>query len=255
MPDDNLRATFEQSAALRASLGIDGQFNKSPNDGTISRFGWKAQDKSLLMFAGEAYNVEMGVSNELFPNEIGSSPSCVFSGTPEDTTNLMPASSSGSPASDFASDIINFAAFVRMSAPPAPETPTTTDMSLGSQVFEEIGCQGCHITTQTTGTSSVAAGISNVAFRPFSDFAVHHMGEGLADGITQGTAIGDEFRTAPLWGLGQRLFFLHDGRTADLNQAVLAHAGSGSEANRVIDMYSKLPADAVSALMMFLRSL
>ena len=60
---DNLHAT----ASARAALGIGGNFNTSGNDGTITRFGWKAQNKSLLIFSGEAYNVEMGVSNELFP--------------------------------------------------------------------------------------------------------------------------------------------------------------------------------------------
>src|SRR6267378_1462355 len=58
----------------------------------------------------------------------------------------------------------------------------------------------------------------------FSDLAVHHMGSNLADGITQGGAGPGEFRTAPLWGLGQRLFFLHDGRTSDLLHAIGAHS-------------------------------
>ena len=81
------------------------------------------------------------------------------------------------------------------------------------------------------------------------------MGMGLADGIAQGNASGAEFRTAPLWGLGQRLFFLHDGRTSDLYQAITAHASSGSEANTVISNLEMLsPADQ-QALLDFLRSL
>jgi CxxC motif-containing protein (DUF1111 family) len=92
--------------------------------------------------------------------------------------------------------------------------------------------------------------MSNVTYHPYSDFALHHMGSNLADGIVQGVAGPDQFRTAPLWGVGQRLFFLHDGRVSDLLQAVQAHftagrtcastpSGSrsqscGSEANAVI---------------------
>ncbi len=68
--------------------------------------------------------------------------------------------------------------------------------------------------------------ISEVTYRPFSDFAFHHMGIGLADGIDQVAAGADEFRTAPLWGIGKRLFFLHDGRTSDLLQAIEDHTSS-----------------------------
>jgi CxxC motif-containing protein (DUF1111 family) len=81
------------------------------------------------------------------------------------------------------------------------------------------------------------------------------MGSGLADGISQGTAAGDEFRSAPLMGVGQRLFFLHDGRATDLNQAILSHAGNGSEANAVIAKYQALSFDSVQNLLQFLRSL
>jgi CxxC motif-containing protein (DUF1111 family) len=94
-----------------------------------------------------------------------------------------------------------------------------------------------------------------VTFSPFSDFAVHNMGQGLADGVSQGNANGFEFRTAPLWGLGQRLFFLHDGRTSNLLQAIEAHASQGSEVNRVISNFNALPNSAKQSLLNFLRSL
>ena len=96
---------------------------------------------------------------------------------------------------------------------------------------------------------------ANQIFAPYSDFAVPHVGTGLADGITQGTAGGDEFRTAPLMGVGQLLFLLHDGRTSDLNQAILLHASSGSEANMVISNYQALTPGSVLNLLTFLRSL
>jgi CxxC motif-containing protein (DUF1111 family) len=97
--------------------------------------------------------------------------------------------------------------------------------------------------------------LSNVTYHPFSDFALHDMGRGLADGITQGTANGRDWRTAPLWGVGQRIFFLHDGRTSDLGRAVLAHAGDGSEANGVIAQFQQLSPQDAADLLTFLRAL
>ncbi|HTF13999.1 MAG TPA: di-heme oxidoredictase family protein, partial [Burkholderiales bacterium] len=89
----------------------------------------------------------------------------------------------------------------------------------------------------------------------FSDLLVHDMGVGLADGISQGEAGPREFRTAPLWGLGQRIFFLHDGRTADLLRAIQQHSSSGSEANGVIWRFNNLRESDKQDLLNFLRSL
>jgi CxxC motif-containing protein (DUF1111 family) len=89
----------------------------------------------------------------------------------------------------------------------------------------------------------------------FSDLLVHRMGKDLADGITQGGAGPDEFRTAPLWGVGQRIFFLHDGRTNNLVEAIQAHKSSGSEANRVIERFNRLTTEEKQDLINFLRSL
>jgi CxxC motif-containing protein (DUF1111 family) len=89
----------------------------------------------------------------------------------------------------------------------------------------------------------------------YSDLLVHNMGIGLSDGITQGGAGPDEFRTAPLWGVGQRKFFLHDGRTTDLVKAIEAHRSAGSEANRVIEKFNRLFAEQQQNIIDFLRSL
>lgn len=260
-PDAYLQSNLAATAVQRAALGIGGVFNTSGNDGTITRFGWKAQNKSLLMFAGEAYNVEIGVTNELFPNErfpSGTSASVIlnstFNATPEDGTNTTPETPpSGSPASNYSSDIVNFAAFGRMLAPPVPTTSTASELN-GLAVFASIGCTACHSPTLKTGDALFPA-LSNLTYHPFSDFALHHMGNGLADGITQGQAGPDQFRTAPLWGLGQRIFFLHDGRTSNLVQAITAHASPGSESNRVIQNYNALAPKAKQDLLNYLRSL
>jgi CxxC motif-containing protein (DUF1111 family) len=112
----------------------------------------------------------------------------------------------------------------------------------GQQVFSNIGCGTCHVPSPTTGKSPVAA-LSTVTFQPLSDFALHDMGTGLADGISQGSANGREFRTASLWGVGQRIFFLHDGRTNDLAVAINQHQSHGSEANEVIANFRLLSVD------------
>jgi CxxC motif-containing protein (DUF1111 family) len=257
-PDANLQAAFggvggARLLAVRAMSGISGHFNFSGNDGTITRFGWKAQNKSLLIFSMEAYNVEQGVTNEGFPNERDDTPSCQFNGLPEDTTNLTNTRNSGSPASDFSSDVVNFAAFMRLAAAPTP-VPLSTSAARGQTVFVNIGCEGCHVINQTTGLSAFT-NHSRVTFQPFSDIALHNMGTGLADGVSQGNANGNEFRTAPLWGIGQRIFFLHDGRTSDLLQAIRQHASSGSEANGVIANFNALSAADQQNLLNFLRSL
>ena len=253
--DLGLQTTLAQNGFLKSQLGVSGRFNTSGNDGSITRFGWKAQNKSLLIFAGEAYNVEQGVTNEAFPNERETDPSCQFNGTPEDATKLPGhTGTSGSPASDVSSDIVNFAAFSRLSAAPVPAQPTTPIVARGSAVFRNIGCQACHALTQTTAKSAYT-GQSNVTFSPLSDFALHDMGQGLADGISQGGASGQEFRSAPLWGVGQRIFFLHDGRTSDLLQAIRAHASAGSEANAVIHNFNLLGPQDQQALLYYLRSL
>jgi CxxC motif-containing protein (DUF1111 family) len=262
-PDATLQANLASTQAQRAALGIHGSFNTSGNDGTITRFGWKAQNKSLLVFAAEAYNVEQGVSNELFPNERVGVAGCVFNGGPEDTPDPAvggtgPAAtggpaSGGSAAPDASSDVVQFATFMRLSAPPTPVDLTPSAQN-GAKLFDSVGCSLCHSSSLTTGISRYT-GMSNTVYHPYSDFALHHMGWGLADRISQGAAGPDEFRTAPLWGVGQRLFFLHDGRTSDLLQAIRAHEGQGSEANGVVRQLRGLSPSQVQDLLNFLRSL
>ncbi len=291
-PDATLVSNLTSTATARANLGIGGGFNTSGNDGTITRFGWKAQNKSLLIFASEAYNVEQGVSNEGFQNERNTTTGCVFNATPEDSSNILNPNSSSvnfgttiGTLSEMSSDVVNFAEFMRLAAPPTP-APATSSTTNGATLFNTIGCNLCHSTSLTTAASPFT-GMSNVTYHPYSDFALHHMGAGLADGINQGGAGPDQFRTAPLWGLGQRLFFLHDGRTADLVQAIQSHYFSSnkycaqvssaqlfyvlttnsvyepeissiscnSEANAVVNSFNTLSTSQQQDLLNFLRSL
>jgi CxxC motif-containing protein (DUF1111 family) len=267
IPEATLEANLAASA--NSSLGIQGVLNRSGNDGTITRFGWKAQNKSLTIFAMEAYNVEQGITNLGFPDEreggASSLQGCMaFNATPEDNTNIT--GSGNNTVSDVSSDVLNFAAAMQLSKPPTPSTtgiPTSlcgstgcaNTATQGQNQFVNIGCANCHTTTFQTAASSFDVGLSNVTIHPFSDFAIHHMGSGLADGISQGNAGPDQFRTAPLWGVGQRLFFLHDGRTSDLTAAIAAHASTGSEANAVINKFNNLSQADQQAILVFLRSL
>jgi len=279
VPDDALVANLARDAALKQLLGIGGKLNRTGNDGTVTRFGWKAQNKSLLIFAGEAYNVEQGVSNEVFPNERAAVDGCVFNGTPEDSTNITRDGKDMGTASEMSSDTVNFAAAIRLSAPPTPTTSSDSDLRgkalFGTSGAAGIGCVLCHSETLTTGRSPFT-GMGNVDIHPYSDIAVHHMGQGLADYVDQGGAGPDEFRTSPLWGVGQRIFFLHDGRAGPANggliTAIFSHRSTNpscdekqmfaadgtacrSEANQVIDRYEALSTDEQQDLLNFLRSL
>jgi len=271
IPDSVILANQAANAATKKQFGIKGHpnltvsgrtvtgsTNSNGNDGTIARFGWKAQNQTLLLFSGEAYNVEMGISNELFQQEREQNPACQFVMVPNDVTDTEVATTpSGLNA------IEKFAFFQRFLAPPTPSPDTpggASSISNGRTLFVSTGCALCHTPTLMTGKSTVAA-LRNQPVNLFSDVLLHAMGPGLADNILQGGAQGDEFRTAPLWGLGQRIFFLHDGRTTDLLQAIQAHKSAGnstfgpSEANAVIDNFNKLNAGKKQDLLNFLRSL
>jgi CxxC motif-containing protein (DUF1111 family) len=276
IPDNVLATNLARNAAHKAQLGIAGHLNANGNDGRATRFGWKAQNVSLLLFAGEAYNVEMGLTSELFPTERDPNPKCQTDTVPNNITGRT-----GITDPDLLlSDIEKFSLFMRFLAPPAPSATVpggAASITHGQQVFSDIGCALCHTPSLQTSTTTVAA-LSNQPVALFSDLAVHRMGPKLADNILQGNAGPDEFRTAPLWGLGQRIFLLHDGRTTDLVQAIQAHSSGGnswafgafseaftgersglafapSEANRVIENYGQLGDSAQQDLLNFLRSL
>jgi CxxC motif-containing protein (DUF1111 family) len=237
-----------------ASLGIAGRLNHNGNDGTVTRFGWKAQNKSLLLFAGEAYNVEMGITNFIFNSERDETPNCSPVPPPNSIFNV-----GGFVDQAVFDDITNFSNFMRFLAAPTP-IPDTNQIVQGRNQFVNIGCGKCHTPTLQTGASPFPS-LANQTIHPYSDFAIHHMGPGLADGVSQGLAGGDEFRSAPLWGVGQRIFFLHDGRDMDLLQVIRHHSSAAngtfpaSEANAVVAAFFRLSVSDQQAVLVFLRSL
>ncbi len=280
--DKAILANMAANQDAKRALGIDGHPNIVPNNGVVSRFGWKAQNASITMFAGEAYNVEMGISNDLFPTARNEDDDCNLAYEPfdmprtdvalyTDPLKIMPA-------------WLMFTEFMRLVDAPRP-VPLTANASRGRQLFSETGCALCHTPSfRTPGVKNPASpsqeiGPHVVALRGqsvdlFSDLLLHHMGATLADNVIQGNAGPDEFRTTPLWGLGQRLFFLHDGRTSDLLIAIRdhrseAHSDGGdnperdaaaptygpSEANAVVARFERLSESDKQALLDFLRSL
>jgi Di-haem oxidoreductase, putative peroxidase len=280
--DSAIRANMRAHREEKEELGIAGHPNMVPNNGTISRFGWKAQNGSITIFAGEAYNVEMGISNDAFPIGRSEDPTCSTVYEPFDVPRtestlynnplkIMPA-------------WLMFTQFMRFVDAPQP-APQSAGTQHGKDVFNAIGCALCHTPSfKTLGTATPAGpseeiGPHSVALRGqdvnlFSDLLVHHMGATLADNIVQGNAGPDEFRTTPLWGLGTRLFFLHDGRTSDLNVAIQDHSSrrfsdggdnpskdyrsytyGPSEANGVVERFNRLSETDKQAVLDFLRSL
>ena len=252
IPDAAILANRAANSSQKKELGISGRPNRNGNDGTIARFGWKAQNQTLLLFSGEAYNVEMGITSELFQVEREQNRDCQFATVPNDTQNFeAPDALTGTTA------IQNFANFQRFLAPPTPSSDSpggAPSIARGRTLFSSVGCALCHTPTLKTGDSTVFA-LRDKDANLFSDLLLHDMGEGLADGVIQGAAGAREFRTAPLWGLGQRIFFLHDGRTSDLKVAIREHASEGSEANAVIRRFNNLGESQKQDLLNFLRSL
>jgi CxxC motif-containing protein (DUF1111 family) len=262
---DDSTLLANQAANSANGLGVSGAFNRNGNDGTIARFGWKAQNKSLMLFSGEAYNVEMGISNELFPQDRpnpeeghGLPATCLNLarfGYPEDITNFDATSG----ASATLSDVEAFAQFMRLLAPPVQSTTTpggATSIANGQRLFTSVGCTVCHTPTiRSTQPSHITPSLGSQPVAAFSDFEIHHMGSSLADNVSQGSAGGDQFRTAPLWGLGQRVFFMHDGRTNNVYSAIDAHRSNGSEATVVVTNFFNLSTAQQQDVLNFLRSL
>jgi CxxC motif-containing protein (DUF1111 family) len=210
----------------------------------IGRFGWKAQHATLLAFSGDAYRNEMGITNDLFPEEValGIDPEhlrlCGHTRGVEDVRNRQTRMRG----------IDNFANFMTFLAPIGRGAASSSSQA-GDGIFQSIGCASCHTPSLTTGTNR------NTLFdrKPvplYSDLLLHDVGTG--DGIVQASAEANEIRTPALWGLRFRRPLLHDGTAVTPDAAIRSHAG---EAQAVIDRYKTLPDTARQSLLDFLGSL
>ncbi len=250
--DAAIIAGKNSNLSKKIALGIQGHENRNTVDGSISKFGWKAQTRTLRQFSADAFLNEMGITNDTFINENDPTPACNFHAGLEDT----PVATPNGPM--LRTDLVTH--FMRFLAPPAPVAATASTTN-GQALFNSIGCAACHATSFTTPLNATPTVLANKQVMLYSDLLVHRMGPGLADDIIQGQAGPDEFRTAPLWGLSQRFYLLHDGRTADLKVAIAAHASEASgalpasEANAVIGKWNGLIESQKQDVLNFLRSL
>jgi CxxC motif-containing protein (DUF1111 family) len=224
----------------RAAIVID----RATGDRRVGRFGWKAQHATLLAFSADAYRNEMGITNDLFSQEVAVGISkermrvCDPIPEPEDIRDPRTGRRG----------IDNFASFMKFLAPVArgPIDETTRN---GERIFGAMGCAACHTPALTTGPSSNPL-FNRVAVPLFSDLLLHDVGTG--DGIQQESGAPEEIRTPALWGLRFRRPLLHDGSAATIDDAISRHGGEAALANR--SYYESTAADR-AALLAFLRSL
>jgi len=260
-----------EDAAYMTGLGITPLRFNYDRDGGATRLGWKSDASSVEAFAARAFWVDVGVTTQIYPRKNDETSGCVFNATPEDHPLLARRSpNTSSISADYASQQVLASQFARYLAPPTPAcvgenggtstcytgaqgAVTTGSVYNGEQMFNRAGCNACHIKTHTTGLSPMT-GQSNVSYDSLSDYGLHNMGSALANGIHLGAAGSADYKTAALWGLGQRLWLIHDGRTSDLYQAIQAHYSTGSEANTVILNFLGMSASNQQDVLNFLRA-
>jgi hypothetical protein len=216
----------------------------------VGRFGWKNQQSSLLSFAGDAYLNEIGITNRLFPTENTSNGTVVQGGAfdgkadPEDTAN----------------DVDAFALFMRCMKTP-PRGPINASVTAGETTFTQIGCATCHVATITTspagtvingGTFTVPAALGDKNIHPYGDYLLHDIASG--DGIVQngGQGTRNMLRTAPLWGIGARTRFMHDGASRTVVDAIQRH---GNQAAGARNSFDRLGATDAANMLAFIFSL
>ena len=228
--------------------GISGKANYvwdvQKNGLSLGRFGWKANQPTLIQQVASAYHDDMGITTSLLPRE-SSDGQPQYDGRGDDPE-----------LSDEILDVVTF--YVQTLAVPARRYLDDPIVQRGEELFESAGCSGCHIPTLETGSLSDVPEVSNQTIHPYTDLLLHDMGPGLADNRPDFLASGSEWRTPPLWGIGLvkvvngHTNFLHDGRARGLLEAVLWHGG---EAEQSRDAVQGMSASDRNALIAFLESL
>ena len=210
----------------------------------VGRFGWKAQHATLLAFGADAYRNEMGITNDLFPQESAFG----VSGAQMRSCDPFPDPEDRRDPRTGRRGIDNFESFMRFLAPVARSHVDEITLT-GERIFSAIGCAACHVPRLTTGPSAHPA-FNRRSVDLFSDLLLHDVGTG--DGIQQGAAEPGEIRTPALWGLRARRPFLHDGSAVTMAEAIARHAGEAELARR---SFERLTTDERARLLAFLRSL
>ena len=245
VPEATIRALADPNDA--DGDGISGRYNLVYDvplrDYIIGRFGWKANVGSLMHQAAGAFNGDMGITSAFFPDE-----NCAG--------EFLGCRSHAAEVSD--QTIADVAFYTQTLAVPARRDVNNPVTMRGEQLFHAIGCNGCHVSTLTTGVLPNVPGVSNQRIHPYTDLLLHDMGNGLADNRPDFRASGREWRTPPLWGIGLiqtvngHTFLLHDGRARNMLEAVLWHDGEGKNAR---ERFKSLSASDRNAMLAFLNSL
>jgi CxxC motif-containing protein (DUF1111 family) len=228
--------------------GISGKANYvwdvQKNGLSLGRFGWKANQPTLIQQVASAYHDDMGITTSLLPRE-NSDGQSQYDGRGDDPE-----------LSDEILDVVTF--YVQTLAVPARRDLDDPLVQRGEQLFDNARCSACHIPTLQTGTLSDVPEVSNQTIQPFTDLLLHDMGPGLADNRPDFLATGSEWRTPPLWGIGLvkvvngHTNFLHDGRARGLLEAILWHGGEAEQSREAVQEMSTNDRDALIA---FLESL
>src|ERR1043166_2210304 len=234
----------------------------------FGRFGWKAQQASLLSFAGDAYLNEMGITSK-FDGFGGRSSSAADAGTHENPASTAEGviDVTGPPfdpvvdPEDDGGGVLAFADFMAATRAPGRQNPIPAAAVRGDPLFNQVGCAVCHTRTLTTapagtvingGAFTVPAALGDKIIHPFSDFALHDVGTG--DGIVQnaGQSTANQMRTAPLWGIRARNRFMHDGQSVNVSETIQRHAGQATAARNA---FNALTAAQRADLLAFVLSL
>jgi CxxC motif-containing protein (DUF1111 family) len=231
--------------------GISGRLNRVPDllqkRSAPGRFGWKAEQPSVLQQSAGAFLGDMGLTSSLFPHE-----NC------EKTQNACRAVESGGNPEVEPHVLAAVALYVRSLAVPVRRKARDLDIARGEELFRAIGCALCHVPTLRTAALPDLPELAAQEIHPYTDLLLHDMGEGLSDARPSFEAQGREWRTPPLWGIGlvhkvnQHALFLHDGRARGLSEAILWHDG---EAQRARERFQRLPRSDRLHLLAFLEDL
>ncbi|HET6852689.1 MAG TPA: di-heme oxidoredictase family protein [Pyrinomonadaceae bacterium] len=266
-------ATLENNVAAQP-LGQRGTLTSVPvteanNTLRHGRFGWKAQQASLLSFAGDAYLNEMGITNK-FDGFGGRSSAAADAGTHENPASTadgiinvtFPSAFDPVPdPEDDGDDVLAFADFMAATRAPGRQNPIPAAATRGDSLFTNVGCAVCHTRTLVTaapgtaingGAFTVPTALGNKIIHPFSDFALHDVGTG--DGIVQnaGQSSANQLRTAPLWGIRARNRLMHQGLNVTIFDSIQLHAGQATNSR---NNFNALTADQRNDLIAFVLSL
>jgi len=258
--------TLEQIVAEQRSDpdGVAGRLQivpdpRNPAVHRVGRFGWKAGTATLEQQTSLAFNTDMGVTSPLLPRL-----ECARGSAGGDCQRV-----DNEAAKLTAADIEKTALYLSLlGVPPrrsfdnpleqdAQARQLQTVVARGEMLFANLRCTACHLPAINTGDHRFVE-LRQQRIKPYTDLLLHDMGPGLADTYVEGRATASEWRTAPLWGLGTALAinpnmrYLHDGRAATPEEAILWHGGQAAPAKQ---RYEQLPASDRRAVVEFLKSL